>query len=83
MSYHLRRLRLHRLIKRIPHTHRYHVTDFGLAAAVFVTRARARFTGTGIADLAGPDPPPPLRRAITNLDNELDQLASRSGLRQP
>lgn len=66
MSY---QLRLHRLIEVIPHTHRYHVTDFGLAAAVFVTRAHARFTGTGLADLAGPDPPPRLRRAITNLDN--------------
>lgn len=40
MSYHLRRLRLHgliELIERIQHTHRYLVTDFGLAAAAFLT----------------------------------------------
>jgi hypothetical protein len=80
MSYHLRRLRLHGLIERIPHTHRYLVTDFGLTAAIFLTRAHARFIGAGLADLVGPDPPPPLRRAAINLDNELDRLARRSGL---
>jgi hypothetical protein len=80
MSYHLRRLRLHGLIERIPHTHRYTVTDFGLAAAIFLTRAHTRFTTAGLADLVGPDPPPPLRRAFTNFDNELDRLARRSGL---
>src|SRR6266540_3916157 len=80
MSYHLRRLRLHGLIERIPATHRYLVTDFGLAAAVFLSRAHTRFTGSGLADLVGPDPPPPLRRAIISLNNELDRLASRSGL---
>ncbi len=51
MSYHLRRLRLHGLIERIPHTHRYSVTDFGLAAAVFLARAHARFTGAALGDL--------------------------------
>ena len=80
MTYHLRRLRLHGLIERIPGTHRYNVTDFGLAAAVFLTRAHARFTAVGLADIAGPDPPTSLRRAITNLDAELQRLATRSGL---
>jgi hypothetical protein len=80
MSYHLRRLRLHGLIKRITGTHRYTVTDFGLAAAIFLTRAHARFCATALSDIAGPDPPPPLRRAITTLDNELQRLATRSGL---
>jgi hypothetical protein len=80
MSYHLRRLRLHGLIERITGTHRYTVTDFGLAAAIFLTRAHARFCATALSDIAGPDPPPPLRRAITTLDNELQRLATRSGL---
>jgi hypothetical protein len=80
MSYHLRRLRLHGLIERIPHTHRYCVTDFGLAAAVFLTRAHARFTGTGLDHLVGPDPPSPLRKAFNRIDTELDRLAHRSGL---
>ncbi|HSH61101.1 MAG TPA: hypothetical protein VK988_15970 [Acidimicrobiales bacterium] len=80
MSYHLRRLRLHGLIERIPHTHRYVVTDFGLAAAVFLSRAHSRFLGEGLADLVGPDPPASLRHAMQRLDAELDRLAARSGL---
>jgi len=42
MSYHLRRLRLHGLIQRIPKTHRYRLTDFGLRTTLFCTRAYAR-----------------------------------------
>ena len=33
ITYDLRRLRAHGLIERIPHTHRYRVTDHGLRAA--------------------------------------------------
>src|SRR6516225_9269047 len=44
MTYDLRRLRLHGMIERIPKTHRYRVTPFGLRAALFFTRAHARFT---------------------------------------
>lgn len=81
MSYHLRRLRLHGLIERIPHTHRYHVTDFGLAAAVFLTRTHNRLTANGLAELADTGPsPPPLRRAFNNLNREIDRLATQSGL---
>src|SRR3954453_7166610 len=35
MSYHLRRLRLHGIIERIPRTHRYRVTDSGWRMALF------------------------------------------------
>jgi len=80
MSYHLRRLRLHGLIERIPHTHRYAVTDFGLAAAIFLTRSYQRFIGGAMSDLVGPDPPGPLRQAITKLDSELHRHAKASGL---
>lgn len=38
MTYQLRRLRLHGVIQRIPQTHRYQLTDFGLRAALFSTR---------------------------------------------
>jgi hypothetical protein len=41
ISYHLRRLRLHGMIQRIPKTHRYRLTDFGLRTAMFCTRAWA------------------------------------------
>jgi hypothetical protein len=37
MSYHLRRLRLHGFLERIPKTHRYRLTDFGLRTAMFLT----------------------------------------------
>jgi hypothetical protein len=85
MSYHLRRLRLHGLIERIPHTNRYHVTDFGLAAAIFLSRAYTRFIAGGMAQLddhqlIGPDPPPALRRAINQLDAELQRHANHSAL---
>jgi hypothetical protein len=39
MTYDLRRLRLHGMIVRIPRTHRYHLTDFGLRTALFSTRS--------------------------------------------
>jgi hypothetical protein len=42
ITYDLRRLRLHGLIARIPHTHHYHVTDLGLRTALFLTRAHSR-----------------------------------------
>jgi len=42
MSYHLRRLRLHGLIERVPKTHRYRVTDSGWRTALFCTRTYNR-----------------------------------------
>jgi len=48
MSYHLRRLRLHRLIQRIPKTHRYRLTHFGLRTSVFCTRSYARIFRHGL-----------------------------------
>jgi hypothetical protein len=38
ITYDLRRLRVHRLIGRIPRSHRYHVTDTGLRHTLFLTR---------------------------------------------
>jgi hypothetical protein len=57
MSYHLRRLRLHGLIRRIPKTHRYRLTDFGLRTALFSTRCYARIFRQGF----GRCYPPPAR----------------------
>jgi hypothetical protein len=42
MTYDLRRLRLHALIERVPHTHRYRVTPHGAQVAVFSARLYAR-----------------------------------------
>jgi hypothetical protein len=48
MTYQLRRLRLHSLIERVPHTHRYRVTPQGLRIALFCTRLHDRVLRPGL-----------------------------------
>jgi hypothetical protein len=81
-TYDLRRLRLHGLIERIPHTHRYRVTQIGLHHAMFLTRVHNRLIHTGEAQLADPQPPAPapLRAAARAYDTALNQLIQQSGL---
>jgi hypothetical protein len=57
MSYDLRRLRLHGMIDRIPKTHRYRVTPFGLRAALFFTRIHARLYRPAVAEVLSNGPP--------------------------
>ena len=57
MTYDLRRLRLHGLIVRLPHTHRYRVTDDGLRTALFFTRVYARILRPGLARITPLAPP--------------------------
>jgi hypothetical protein len=80
-TYDLRRLRLHGLIERIPHTHRYRVTNTGLHHAMFLTRVHNRVIRTGTAQLADPDPPAPtpLRAAARAYDTALDDLTHQAG----
>ncbi len=82
MSYDLRRLRLHRLIERIPGSHRYRVTDDGLRYAVFLTRVHTRLLQPGLAALFDPAPPAPtpLRGAADALTRAIDALTTRSRL---
>jgi predicted MarR family transcription regulator len=42
MTYDLRRLRLHRLIERVPRSHRYRVTTTGAQVAMFYARLYTR-----------------------------------------
>jgi hypothetical protein len=81
-TYDLRRLRLHGLIERIPHTHRYQVTDTGLHHALFLTRVHDRLIRTGTAQLADPGPPCPsrLRAADRAYQTALDHLTRQAGL---
>jgi hypothetical protein len=51
MTYHLRRLRLHGLIKRITGTHRYQVTRQGWRASLFYTRTYNRVLRPGLAQI--------------------------------
>ena len=76
MTYHLRRLRLHGLIKRTPHTFRYHPTAFGLRSALILTRIHNRFLTTVMADAGAHQPhPSPLGRALDNVATEIDRIA--------
>jgi hypothetical protein len=79
MTYDLRRLREHGLITRVPHTHRYQVTDTGLHHALFLTRAHDRLLRTGLAQLTEPGPAP-LRTASRNYQTAIDRLTEQSGL---
>jgi hypothetical protein len=73
---------VHGLIERIPHTHRYRVTETGLHHARFLTRVHNRLIRTGEAQLADPQPPTPtpLRTAAHAYDTALDQLLRQAGL---
>ncbi|MGH3875375.1 MAG: hypothetical protein ACRDSR_28425 [Pseudonocardiaceae bacterium] len=82
MTYDLRRLRTHGLITRIPHSHRYQVTDTGLHHAMLLTHIHTRLLQPGLAQLTDPNPPQPsqLRTAARNYQNALDQLTQQAGL---
>ncbi len=69
MTYHLRRLRLHGLIQRLPDTHRYEVTDFGWRVALFFTRTYARVIRPGLARIV-----PEATRLDNTLARRFDQL---------
>jgi hypothetical protein len=69
----VRRLRLHGFVERLPKSFRYRVTEFGLRAALFFTRAYNRLLRPasaaalpGISAVANP-----LRRALANVDAQL------------
>jgi hypothetical protein len=75
-TYDLRRLRLHGLIERVPKSHRYIVTDSGLHASAFLTRAYGRLLRPGLAVIGSTDPPVPsgIRAALQQLDIAVDKL---------
>jgi hypothetical protein len=82
MTYHLRRLRLHGLITRVPHTHRYEVTPQGLRLALFCTRLQARVLQSGITailpEAATTDPI--LRPAFDRLDTAIQHFLEHARL---
>ena len=58
MSYDLRRLRLHRLIQRIPGTHRYQLTAVGRRTVLFYSRTFNHVLRPGLSQIAHPNLPP-------------------------
>jgi hypothetical protein len=82
ITYDLRRLRMHGLIQRIPHTFRYQVTDTGLRSAQYLTRLHDRLLRTGLAEITDPSPPAPsaLRAADRTYQAAIDDLTRQAGL---
>ncbi|HZP54417.1 hypothetical protein [Actinocrinis sp.] len=82
MTYDLRRLRLHGLIERVPRTHRYTLTSFGLHVAFFCSKLHLRILRPAAAALVDPpnDLPHPLRDALRLLDQAIDQLCAAAQL---
>ena len=81
-TYDLRRLRAHHMIERIPHTHRYRVTDDGIRRSLFLTRLHQHFLIPGIAQVTGSSPPMDTRlRAVSRAyETAIDELANNTGL---
>ena len=84
MTYDLRRLRLKGLIWRVPHSHRYRVTSYGINAqssdglhwvALFLTRVNARLFRPGFAALQPEQPfSGALADAFQRVNAEIDAL---------
>src|SRR5205823_13962115 len=77
-----RRLRMHGLIRRSPHSFRCQVTPAGLRQALSLTRLTQRLLIPCMAGLTDPSPPVPsrLRAAARAYDAALDDLTRHAGL---
>lgn len=71
MSYDLRRLRLHGLIVKIPHTNTYQLTSDGLRTVVFYTKVQNRILAPLLNAAHQPPAPPELRHALNQIDRTL------------
>lgn len=82
MTYDLRRLRLKGVIHRIPKTHRYTATSYGLKVAFFCAKVYLRILRPAWAALLpAEDPMPrPLRAALDHLEAEIHKLHEESHL---
>jgi hypothetical protein len=82
MTYDLRRLRLHGLIKRIPKTHRYQLTPRGLRTAIFFSRVYARLLRPGLSLLhrGAPPGPPPVHPVLSRIEKDINTLCEKAKL---
>jgi hypothetical protein len=80
MTYDLRHFRLHGIIERIPHSHRYQLTAEGLRIALFFSRTYARLLRPKLAQIMPVAPPikSALRIAFDRLNSEIDACAERN-----
>ena len=72
MSYDLRRLRLHGLIERQPHSNTYQLTPDGIRVAVFYTKLQNRLLRP-LLDADKPPAPIQVRRALGTLETAVNQ----------
>jgi hypothetical protein len=79
MSYDLRRLRLHGLIQRLPHSNKYLLTPDGIRVAVFYTKLQNRLLRP-LLDANQPPAPIEIRRAINTLEHAVNDYAHAARL---
>jgi hypothetical protein len=79
MSYDLRRLRLHGLITRLPHSNTYVLTDEGIRVAVFYSKLQNRLLRP-LLDANKPPAPPEVRRALSTLEHAVNDYAHHARL---
>jgi hypothetical protein len=80
MTYDLRRLRLHGLIERIPHTNSYTLTPDGLRVAIFYNKVHNRVLRPLVAASDQPPAPVELRRALTTIDRVIANYVDNARL---
>jgi hypothetical protein len=79
MTYDLRRLRLHGLVERVPHTNTYALTPEGQRVAVFYTKLDRRL----LRPLLESDKPPApleLRRALRVIEKAVAESVTKARL---
>lgn len=83
MTYDLRRLRLKGLIHRVPGTHGYVVTSYGLKVALFYAKVYLRIIRPGWAAIGEPrdDLRRPLRDALDLVDAEIARICDEARIR--
>jgi hypothetical protein len=79
MTYDLRRLRLHGLIVRLPHTNTYTLTPEGQRVAVFYTKLKARLLAP-LLEADTPPAPPDIRRALATIDKTITNYITHARL---
>jgi hypothetical protein len=80
MTYDLRRLRLHGLIERVPHTNTYVVTPEGIRTAVFFTKVHDRVLRPLLCAADVPPASPELRRALATIDHAVREHVTTARL---
>jgi hypothetical protein len=80
MTYDLRRLRLHGLIERVPHTNTYVTTAEGLRVALFYTKVHARVLRPLLDAADRPPAPVEFRRALITVDRTIREYVTNARL---